>query len=147
MTSWEFKSKPKDEDTRLSTDFQHCLTVFKAMEAEAEPGEVDGNEVPLYEGYLTRLFSELGLSVPYYNKVMSELRHMGCVFQVKRGGGSAKSVWAVVREPTEELWRDSRELPRQSNKPTDILRQRMNDLEGRVTALEAKAHAHKFGEE
>jgi hypothetical protein len=56
---------------------------------------------------LTKLVCEdLGLAVPYYTAVTRKLKDMGCIRQLKRGGGSSPSQWELIREPTADLWND-----------------------------------------
>jgi hypothetical protein len=80
--------------------FEHCLSVFAKMKAEAKATQIEGVHALVYEGYLTRLFSELQLATPYYTSVMQRLRKMGCVKQLSRGGGSSPSRWELIEEPT-----------------------------------------------
>jgi len=83
--------------------FIHCITVFEQMRREATYVELseggDKRQVPVYEGFLTKLFQRLGLATPMYTAVMRRLQLMGCVRQLSRGGGSAPSRWELLEEP------------------------------------------------
>jgi hypothetical protein len=59
----------------------------------------EGHDIVVYEGFTTGLFQELELSIPYYTKVLRHLKAMGCVRQLRRGGGSAMSRWELIKEP------------------------------------------------
>jgi archaellum component FlaC len=61
-------------------------------------------EVLVYEGFLTKLFNTQHLSVPYYSAVMDNLQRMDCVRQMRRGGGTSPSQWALLQPPTTDLW-------------------------------------------
>lgn len=81
--------------------FEHCEAAYGAMLAEAIETEVgEGVVLPVYEGFLTKLFTEkLFLSNPYYTHVMKRLRAMDCVRQLRRGGSSTPSKWALLKKP------------------------------------------------
>src|SRR5690348_17110117 len=89
--------------------YEHCLRVYGVMESEAVPETItlDGDEkvdVQMWTGALTKVFSRLELSTPYYTHVMEHLKRMNCVEQFRRGGGSTPSKWVLHREPTPELF-------------------------------------------
>ena len=94
--------------------YEHCCNVYEAMSKDAKPEVTNGKELAgeepwdetesptyVYEGYLTRLFQGLELSPPYYTQIRDLLTRMGCIEQLRRGGGNAKSRWRLVRAPTE----------------------------------------------
>src|ERR1700746_4209559 len=82
--------------------FEHCLSVCAAMKSQAAPTTIEGQHALVYEGFLTRLFSELQLATPYYTSVMQRLRKMGCVRQLSRGGGNSPSRWELIKDPEGE---------------------------------------------
>lgn len=89
--------------------FGHCVKVYNAMKDDENSQQVnteEGNTVTLYTGFLTRLFEDLGLSVPYYTDVMGALKRMDCARQMRRGGGTSPSQWILLREPTEALYNE-----------------------------------------
>ena len=109
----------------IPAQFDHCMRVYALMERESsieefEPTEstADYNErhqdAPIaegmkgrrrvWEGHTTRIFNNLELSTPYYTSVLNHLKRMGCVEQLRRGGGSATSKWLLIREPTIDLY-------------------------------------------
>jgi hypothetical protein len=84
----------------------------------------------VYEGMLTKLVTEdLGLPVPYYTKVRQFLMAMGCIRQLRRGGGSAPSQWELIREPTIDLWDDLTDDEPQTFGPSPI--EQMIAMQGR----------------
>lgn len=87
------------EDRPTPTLFEHCVTVYNEMAAQARDENDDGL---IYEGHTTKLFNQLGLSAPYYTAVLTRLKKMNCIIQLRRGGGSATSRWRLVNEPQEE---------------------------------------------
>jgi hypothetical protein len=108
--------------------FDHCLTVYKKMAEEATDD--------LYEGFSTKLVQSCGLPSPYYTAVMRRLKEMGCIEQLRRGGGNAVSVWKLIRPPTEFLF-DAIDLSNR-RKPTryDSVEQKVRDLNARVLEME-----------
>jgi hypothetical protein len=124
-----------EEEKALPAVYEHAVNVYKTMEAEAELAELDEytREARLiWQGHLTKLFARLHLSVPYYTSVTRELKRMGCVKQLRRGGGNAPSQWLILTEPTEELFRDlgtrTGNLARRRQTRMEALEQRVNDI-------------------
>jgi hypothetical protein len=97
--------------TQIPAAYEHAVLIYEAMAKEAKVQEVDKQEVPVYTGFLTKLFAKERLSVPYYTSVMRDLSGMDCVRQLRRGGGSSMSSWALVQSPTPELFAMARERP------------------------------------
>lgn len=127
-------------DTSPQANYVHCHTVYRAMmeEATARVDEDTGEEMVVWEGMLTALITgRCNLSIPYYSKITSALKEMGCIRQIKRGGGSASSVWELITEPTEELYSArpaAQKLPRQDRLTQQAAQ--INSLNNRVGALE-----------
>ena len=122
--------------------FEHCITVFAAMRKQAKPAEIEGTPGLVYEGYLTRLFADLGLAMPYYTAVMRRLKAMNCVKQLSRGGGSSPSKWELLNEPSfeefDELDQKRRENDTQLGQAQSSIRgltRRVSDLEEQVALL------------
>lgn len=128
--------------------FHHCKAVYDKMYKEAMVHEAydrsQGNVQRLvYEGFFTQLFRDLQLATPYYSSVKKQLVKMGCIRQLRRGGGAAPSQWEVVREPTEGLFRDAAPKKKQGTTKLEMLQQQVRDLtaytqslEHRITVLE-----------
>jgi hypothetical protein len=121
------------DDRPTSTLFDHCVTVFNEMEAQARD-EVGIGLV--YEGHLTKLFHQLNLSTPHYTSVMKMLKAMGCVEQIRRGGGSAVSRWELKRVPGEESFRSFEQMNTAPKGKYAALEQAVRDLARRVNELE-----------
>jgi hypothetical protein len=108
--------------------FDHVCAVYKAMRAQAEMDEEYSCLV--YEGHLTQLFRRLKLSVPYYTTIKNRLIAMGCIEQIKRGGGAALSRWLLWREPTlDEYHAVTERRPRKEGDRYSIVEQRIRDLQ------------------
>jgi hypothetical protein len=123
-------------DVPLPAVYGHCVSVYETMLRQSKEANLNGEEFTVYEGSLTRLFNTLGLSVPYYSAVMTELKRMDCVEQHRRGGGGAPSVWILKCEPTPELYRLSAPPKSTKAKPADITEQRLNDMNKRLGKVE-----------
>lgn len=107
-------------------------------------GSDDDDGVPnrgtmiVWEGFLTRFITEeLHLSVPYYSSVTQGLKRMGCIRQLRRGGGSSPSQWELKHEPTEELFNNT--LPKKSLllTPLQQVQAQVNSQEVRLKDVEA----------
>jgi|1185.fasta_scaffold65760_3 hypothetical protein len=120
-----------EDEAPLPAIFGHACTVYKEMESEAEL-TTEENPQLIWEGHLTKLVARLHLSVPYYTSVTRELKRMGCIKQLRRGGGNASSQWLLVTEPTEELFRD---LSTQTGNLTKRRLTRLDILENRLNSI------------
>lgn len=114
--------------------FIHCITVFGAMHKKAKYEELNERTVPVYEGFLTKLFQELSLATPYYSTVMRRLQKMGCVKQLSRGGGSAPSRWELITEPEYGLYEDVETEIKQGTSRLTLL-ERVESLEAELKEL------------
>jgi hypothetical protein len=130
-----------DSDRPTSAQFDHCVKIYNAMHERAKTEVItdsEGNEqsVLVYTGHLTRLFQQLMMAVPYYTSIMSTLKRLGCVEQIRRGGGSAPSKWALIGEPTEEAFNSLKPRSRKSASRVDAQQQQINDMNRRLLAVE-----------
>jgi len=75
--------------------FQHCLLVYNTMMEQSVQGP---DSMPsVYRGYLTHLIrDELNLPLPYYTIIKRTLEQLGCIDQIKRGGGPQPSEWLLL---------------------------------------------------
>lgn len=117
------------------------------MEAESTIETLRDQEHPdrdssirVYEGALTNLFGSCQVSIPYYTPVMRALKKMGCVEQLRRGGGTAPSRWVLYFEPTEEAFMAHIDNSGEGNRnsPIAVVEQRNRDLAERVQNLEER---------
>ena len=128
--------KPAGDDTPEALFF-HVETVYKKMMEHAEERRDDQDRsLIVYEGILTNLIlKECNLSTPYYSSVTQALRGMGCIRQLKRGGGTAPSLWELITEPTLEAFRNFKP-PRAPQTRITQLQDQVDNLIARVTELE-----------
>lgn len=120
--------------------FDHCVNTYQAMLKQAKSVQIspDSEENAIvYEGFFTQLITgELHLSVPYYTSISSTLMRMGCIRQLKRGGGTSPSQWELLYEPTLDTFLNSR--PKRTKKQTavEMLKEITDTHTARITALE-----------
>lgn len=152
---------PIEEQSAPPALFDHCVKTYQAMLREAQAvvtmAPADGTDpqqgqIIVYEGFLTQLVtSKLNLSVPYYTSIRQKLIQMGCVRQLKRGGGTSPSQWELIYEPTLEKFNAAQ--PKKTPKQTkeSMLQEQVNNLSARVSELEStlesilEALAEQFG--
>ncbi len=121
--------------------YEHCVAVYDAMYERADLERLEsGNnaesttEVLVYEGFLTKLITkDLHLSVPYYTSTTRRLKAMDCIRQLRRGGSSSPSRWAVLQPPTLEAFNRTIEKGTTQRRPID---QQISDLNKRLLAVE-----------
>jgi hypothetical protein len=85
--------------------FEHCRTVYEGMLAVS----AEGNGTHVYRGFLSTLIHrELGLPLSYYTEIKGVLEQLGCIEQVKRGGGTTPSEWKLYGPPDPYLFEQIR---------------------------------------
>lgn len=116
--------------------FRHCVNTYKLM-LDSSIEKTDG---VVFVGTVTDLIKELGLSVSYQSTIGVKLRRMGCITMIKRGGGAAKSVYMLHKEPTLEDFNatddtgDTKYLKKAEDDETAL--QKIRDLNRRLQAVE-----------
>lgn len=123
--------------------FEHCCRTYKEMLRQAKAvvqptygDEQSAGQIIVYEGFFTQLVTNsLNLSVPYYTNIRQALLRMGCIKQLKRGGGTSPSQWELIYEPTLEAFYNARpsKIPKQTK--DDAVQQQILDLSNRVNTL------------
>lgn len=133
------KVKGAEDDETMPALYLHCLNTYRAMLSEATAKQDDaGNEIIVWEGFSTAFIQKkLNLSVPYYSGITKALKRMECIRQIKRGGGSAPSVWELITEPTEELYRNKMPKRVVQVDRVGMLQQQVSALSNRVGVLES----------
>lgn len=117
--------------------FLHSINVYNTMRTEAAIVEwVSGGRMLVWEGFLTKLTRGLGLSTPYYTAVRRDLTRMGCIRQLRRGGGSSPSQWELIKAPTEDLYKNSKVQPTKEKTRLDTIMQQIKDVHTRLTVVE-----------
>jgi hypothetical protein len=116
--------------------FDHCAKVYKAMLDASHVEEIDGEAVRVYEGHLTKLVNGLDLAAPYYTSTKNALADMGCIAQLRRGGGTAQSRWILVKEPSEDLFNETPELNKPGTGKMAVMEQQLRDLKKRMDRVE-----------
>jgi hypothetical protein len=125
--------------------YDHSKRVYMKMLEEAKMEEVageSGEPMVLWTGHLTHLIKDkLNYSTPYYSSITQNLKRMGCIKQIRRGGGNAPSVWELLKEPSEDLFKNAEELRKPGNTSQDMFMQNMRDLNARLVQVEATVRA------
>lgn len=123
--------------------FLHTQAVYQRMMQQAQREQIDDTQIGMvYSGHMTKLIMgpPLNLPIPYYTQITRALTGMGCAQQLKRGGGSSPSRWALFQEPTLEVfqrWTAATESDNaKARSKTAQNEQMIRDLEARVSSLE-----------
>jgi len=131
--------------------FDHCVRVYAQMLSESEVqvdadtiddngGDSDESDVMVvWSGRYTKLIHDLNYSVPYYTAIKKNLVRMGCIQQLRRGGGTAPSVWWLKAAPTEEAFRNA--VERKVPDAKDAFQQQLGDLNRRLSKAERTIQA------
>lgn len=126
------------EASDLPALYHHCAKVFQALKDNAKVHQEDDGEggvvnILVWEGFLTKMFGDLDLSVPYYTKCTQALKNMGCIRQLRRGGGNSPSQWEIIQSPTPALF--DAEVPRKRRRNrTEALEDMVKDLQVKLIA-------------
>jgi len=126
-----------ERETPPPAQFEWAAKVYEAMRERATQMEVDGTERQVYEGHLTQLYRDIGAPNPYYTSVQRALVDMGCVEQLRRGGGSAMSKWLLVKEPDAGDF-EEKVLSRRPKGKVAMLEQQIRALTKRIGELEQR---------
>lgn len=114
---------------------RHCQSVYDKMYEQSEWDS--GYSYIIWEGHLTHVVEELGLGIPRYTRIVTALKGMGCIEQLRRGNSGAESLWHLYHEPDQarfNAWNNQNKTKHPRARASD---QRWRDLEARVSALEA----------
>ncbi len=122
--------------------FEHCSAVYETMKKTARGVQIEGTYALVYEGYLTRLFADLNLAMPYYTAVMRRLKAMDCVRQLSRGGGSSPSKWELLNEPDYDGFEVIEATRRENNTQLGQTINTVKILTRRVADLEEQLNLH-----
>jgi len=137
--SLEVLAEFEEEEKPAPALYDHCVRVYDTMLAQAAPEvveDISDTAVPVYEGYLTKLMSGLGLSTPYYTSIRRTLMDMGCIEQIRRGGGPSPSRWALLQTPEEQVFADYEARKRGPKGRVAQVEQYARSLHKRMTEME-----------
>jgi hypothetical protein len=122
------------------------------VNGEHSSEHIRAGQIVVYEGFLTQLITQqLNLSVPYYTSVRQALINMGCIKQLRRGGGSSPSQWEMITEPTVEAFMQQRPPKAPKQDKYSMLQDQLTTLGSRIVELEdmvqdlVSAWAREFG--
>lgn len=126
---------------------EHCMAIYDAMHERSEEylehDYSDMEEPPrLYKGMLTKLFVRLDYGIANYSRIMTMMRDMGSVEQIRRGAGKTPGMWLLWRRPDMELytWVKDQQAKRTEEEKImgDSVEQRLRDMQGLVLDLRSQ---------
>jgi hypothetical protein len=124
----------------------HLCDIWKLMRDEAR----QASEGWVWEGSTTSLFDRLEKGRALYTQVMTRLANMGCVLQLRRGGGPQPSIWLIQKAPTLDDFYGSpqgRTTPKQQRGGTQganasDVAQQLRDVNRRLQNVEEYLRTH-----
>lgn len=124
--------------------YVHACDVWTLMKQEAR----QASEGWVWEGTTTGLFDRLDKGRALYTQVMTKLQEMGCVEQLRRGGGPQPSIWLVLKAPKlDDFYAAPSKVktPKQA-RPGQVSAndnaQQLRDVNRRLTAVEDYLRQH-----
>lgn len=117
--------------------YDRCVTIYNALYEQSQVA----HEGRVFTGLVSNIFAEHKLSLGYYTPVMQRLRDMGCIEQIRRGGGGKPSVYMIYSAPTIGAYEDSKNRPSKASREeakTSQLQSTVVLLSQRVGALESQ---------
>jgi hypothetical protein len=132
-----------DEEVQLSAPpalWGHTQRVFKSMKDGAE---LDDEGRLIYKGYITHLFRNCNVPVPTYGPVLDILKRIGCITQVKRGGGGAMSEWQILDDLELDafmamLGKDMAKSSARPNSKFPAIDQQLDDIRNNIGGIDIK---------
>lgn len=85
----------------MNTDYKYTLEFYRMLEKTATTEVIDGIELTVFRGYLTKTFYGMAISQSYYSKVTGALKELGCITILKRGARGVDSLIALNHAPDE----------------------------------------------
>lgn len=129
-------------EAAMPAPYRHSFALYDLLDKEAEVMLVEGQLVRVWSGHMTKMVTDgLGLSLPYYTKILTLLKASNCLQQLQRGAVLTPSKWILLQTPTLELFDAvSKNSPLQttSRLRTQANDQKMKDINTRVNELEDK---------
>lgn len=118
--------------------FDHCVKVYEKMLETATPQNYEEETLMVYEGFLTRLIADLGMSTPYFSAIRAGLVRMGCMVQIRRGGGGTPSQWLLRHAPSKEQFSNAADMSRTRQKQSrlDVVEANQRLISQRLSKLE-----------
>jgi hypothetical protein len=118
--------------------WDHLKKIYEFMESHSEETTDNEQSIKVYEGFTTRMFQEASVPVPYYGKILDALTEMGCISQLRRGGGTSPSMWALWKPPEYDAYMviHRKEPINPKIGKSQVLEQRMDALEARLQGLD-----------
>jgi hypothetical protein len=124
---------PVSADDAKPAVLQHCEAIYSRMREAGQTVDEDGVVLVYWQGYMTHLVKDLNLATPYYTQCKQALVKMGCIRQLKRGGGRSESQWELIKAPNADLYAEY--TGGRKNKPKTVSPDRMAMVEGQIADL------------
>jgi hypothetical protein len=126
----------------LPARYHHCVRLYEVMKKQA----TQRTEGLVWEGSLLKtMVGELQLGNAHYTSITRALKSMGCMQQLRRGGGPQGSIWRLIKPPSPAAFRIADDSPTPVRTKAQATRkeqdQRIRDLSRRVHNLERVARA------
>lgn len=124
---------------------RHTLALYEALLEDAKVENVDGTEMTVFRGSMTKTYNKVGCSQTYYSDIWHVLEDHGCITVLQRGARSVDSVIILHQAPSpERLQRRTTKDMTRRHTPHDILEQRVSNIEAMMGGLKLDELARNF---
>jgi len=125
-------------ETKQPKLLSYCSILYARFLSESITESVEGLEVRVWRGKLTKTATAVGIPDGVYKRVVDQLITLKCIDQLQQGRrGSNPTTIILLRPPTADVWDDeirARDLTR-SLTPA-ILSRRLDDLERQLKGVD-----------
>lgn len=115
---------------------RYSRELYDLLAEKAKAENIQGVEIQIYRGSITKLWNKTGASNAYYSKVMRSLDQLGCIQVVERGSGGRESVVALIRRPADGEVSTKLDLTPPGEAATLALRQEIEGLKKNIGGID-----------
>jgi hypothetical protein len=120
-----------------ATLLRHCQSIYGKLEAAAQREEDSG--LLIWEGSITSVVRELGISNAVYSRVLSTMEESSWITQIQRGGRGLQTRFVLHSRPdSASLIMPDQDLTNPT--PFDTLSARVSGLERRLEGIDVKMY-------
>lgn len=109
-----------------SATYDQVEAAYYAMQSQA----IEANDgITYWQGGLTNMLEENGISRAKYSQITGYLKRMGCIERIRRGAGNVDSIWILWKPPNREDFENSKLHSPESNTRYEDYKKKQQDLQ------------------